>query len=234
MLNKKKTLPAGRRIFAFNMVEVALAMLVISLGLSTVLVLFPAGLKASRQAEDESNLIEAAEAMETYIRNKFTADPDGDFEVDILDHDDDDGTADKVLETSFSTTSTANKHKAVIADKDVNAFLYRKLVHIDGESVSEFSCVVRLLKPDLGKGIKSDVENDSAIAYFPTSGNGDDKISDGSKEIVALDKITANNLPDYLQVVDMEISYPAGKPYKDRKKKVFRLEMFDESYDKKP
>lgn len=213
-----------RRIFGFNMVEVALAMLVISLGLTTVLVLFPSGLKASRQADEEMQVADAVDALETYIRLNHS-----DIGVDVLGHDSSAGTADSVLETSFSPTSNTNKYRAIIAlnNSTAKAFLYRKLVEMNGEVITEFSCIARLLRADLGKGIGASASSDSEIGYFPTFPSGFEKIEAGDGE---KGKVKGDGTLDYFQVIDLEVSYPADKPYGERKKRVYRLEIFDENY----
>lgn len=237
--------------FNFNMVEVALAMLVISLGLSTVLVLFPAGMKASRQAEEENHLVEAAEAMESYIRMNYST---ANKLPDVLTCDSSDGTGDSVVESKFGLTSSANKNSSIIRlnNNTAHAFLYRKLTEADGQVITEFSCVVRLLRADLRKGIESTVQSGdhaNAIAYFPVASGSSDvsvtyKGSGGNDDTVNFKKITAassnagfakassDNL-EYFRVINMEISYPADKPYSARKKRVFRLEIFDENYEPK-
>jgi len=57
--------------FKFNMVEIALAVAVISIGLSAVMVLFPVGINATRAAMDENICNDAAEYITRYIRGKF-------------------------------------------------------------------------------------------------------------------------------------------------------------------
>lgn len=224
---------AGRRSFGFNMVEVALAMLVISLGLSTVLVLFPAGIKASRQAEEENNLVEAAEAMEAYIRLNHNS-----LGVDVLAHDSDKGTADTVLDSSFSTTTNANKYKSIIAmnNTTASAFLYRKLTEVDGQLLTEFSCIVRLLG-SVDQGIGPDSNNsDDTVGYFPAAASTAPHVNYSSGNIYLKEIKSSNNSKgqvqtiNYLQIINMEISYPADKPYSLRKKRVYHLEIFDESH----
>ena len=57
--------------FKFNMVEIALAIAVISIGLSAVLVLFPVGINATRAAVEENCCGDAAEYITRYIRGRF-------------------------------------------------------------------------------------------------------------------------------------------------------------------
>lgn len=59
------------RRFKFNMVEIALAIAVISIGLSAVLVLFPVGINATRAAMDENCCYDAAECVANFVRSEL-------------------------------------------------------------------------------------------------------------------------------------------------------------------
>ena len=56
----------------FNMVEIALAIAVISIGLSAVLVLFPVGINAARAAMDENSYYDAAELIANFVRSELS------------------------------------------------------------------------------------------------------------------------------------------------------------------
>ena len=60
-------------IFRFNMVEVALALVILAIGLSSVMVLFPVGLKASRASVADNNLADIAERVASYLQAKYTS-----------------------------------------------------------------------------------------------------------------------------------------------------------------
>lgn len=62
------------RRFRFNMVEIALAIAVISIGLSAVLVLFPVGINATRAAMDENCCYDAAECVANFVRSELSKD----------------------------------------------------------------------------------------------------------------------------------------------------------------
>ena len=57
-----------KKIHYFNMIEVLLALTVIAIGMTSVLGLFPVGLKASRQAVAENSSANVADQMVTYMR----------------------------------------------------------------------------------------------------------------------------------------------------------------------
>ena len=60
-------------IFRFNMVEVALALVVLAIGLSSVMVLFPVGVKASQSSVAENSLGDIAERVAAYLQSKCTS-----------------------------------------------------------------------------------------------------------------------------------------------------------------
>ena len=57
--------------YRFNMVEIALAIVIIAIGLSSVLVLFPIGINATRAAVEESLVPEVSEYIVHYIKSSF-------------------------------------------------------------------------------------------------------------------------------------------------------------------
>ena len=57
----------------FNMVEVALALAIIAIGISSILVLFPVGANANKAAIANNNLADIAEYMMSYIRAGVTS-----------------------------------------------------------------------------------------------------------------------------------------------------------------
>ena len=57
--------------YKFNMVEIALAIVVLAIGISSILVLFPIGINASRAAMEENMAPEIEEFVVNYARNEF-------------------------------------------------------------------------------------------------------------------------------------------------------------------
>ena len=59
-------------IFRFNMIEIALALVILAVGLSSVLVLFPIGLNAGKSSVAENNLADVAEQVAAYLQSELT------------------------------------------------------------------------------------------------------------------------------------------------------------------
>lgn len=57
--------------YKFNMVEIALAIVVIAIGLSSILVLFPIGIKATRSAVEENVVPDIASVVVNFIRGEY-------------------------------------------------------------------------------------------------------------------------------------------------------------------
>ena len=57
--------------YNFNMVEIALATAVIAIGISSILVLFPIGINATRAAMEENCYSDAVETVSAFVRTKF-------------------------------------------------------------------------------------------------------------------------------------------------------------------
>ena len=60
-----------KKIFKFNMIEIALSIAIIAIGLSSLLVLFPIGINATRAAMEESIAPEMTEFVTNYVRSVF-------------------------------------------------------------------------------------------------------------------------------------------------------------------
>lgn len=60
-------------VFRFNLIEVALALVILAIGLSSVMVLFPVGLKAGRSGVADNNLADVAEQVGSYVQSKISS-----------------------------------------------------------------------------------------------------------------------------------------------------------------
>ena len=62
-----------KKIHKFNMVEIALAIAIIAVGISAILVLFPIGINATRAAMDENSSSDVAEYIANFVKGKHLA-----------------------------------------------------------------------------------------------------------------------------------------------------------------
>ncbi len=207
----------------FNMVEVALALLVISLGLSTVLTLFPAGLKATREAENANNLVEAAEYAFVYLQTLVNDASKNDL-------------AEIKTAGADSKTHDALNSAVRIEEKSDGTYIYHKSIKQAGGSdyIEDFSCVIRIL--DAEKGMSGTDSSGSEVIALPLAQSGGAGFSVDGNSFKLLAKgdsfgsAGGKNVSDVVKVLNVELSYPAGAPYDGRTKRTFRMVFLSNTF----
>ena len=201
--------------FKFNMVEIALAMVVIALGISGILGLFAVGVNAKKAAISENNIADAAEYML------------GTYRTVILNH---------IYNNKSVTSGLLNGIglSTKPSDDDVND----KAWDIDSSSVKRFSVTRKGTSEDTHIYYKSGTIP-QVFCYMPS------REVDGVKipECQIIGRIWAANPQmdyrdwvtdtvkgddnfdfygnDFAMKVFLELSWPAIKDYEDREKRVF-------------
>lgn len=231
----------------FNMVEIALAMAIIAIGLSGILVLFPVGINASKSAIADNNLADIAEYIMGYLQarcneewiknannppepitllNSIYSEKYYPFSAKLLTSapsgssvGDDDGVP---LEGELGTNS--------IFDKTIQGI---SISTSDSTEKRRVKQATLFLGPDgafLYRQMTNDTVDFAAVVkvwreeincYVP-------KINAGSVTAPAL---IDENIPQYAHNLVLEISWPAESPYANREKRVFRLEFFNQAYE---
>lgn len=207
--------------YNFNMVEVMLAVIVVSVGIASTFVLFPVGLNASRDAAAEHRLADISEVALSIIQseilpeivendankgycfdssklnNYFCAQPKSDDNTAIDQPD--------VLEKLDSFTKKDNLYNA-----GPGLYVYA----VEHGDVVDFAAAVK---------IYLDGSGDSCFAneYFFSKDGGTYSALDAKYK----------HLTKYLLPVVVEISWPVTLPYAEREKRTFRFEMFNNEYD---
>ena len=224
------------KIRAFNMVEVMLAVVVIAVGLSSVFVLFPAGLTAHKTATADNSLADLAEFIFSSVKAQIDiecsgADEDGKkfekgFWSKISDNDGDAG-ADVSDLTKWSVVDILKKGTASEDSKDEvtllqnsehrNVFWARQISGPLNNRYTDFSAIGRVYT-DRGSS-NSGLEKE----YFY------DRATGKMKSLDTTDKPRRFVLP-----LVLEISYPAEVDYERREKKYFRFEIFNDNYEPRP
>lgn len=216
--------------YPFNMVEIALAMAIIAIGLSGILVLFPVGINASKSAIADNNLADIAEYIMGYLQAGCNADwiwlaenptpvtyPFTDTLATETDKEnwendpfskgkdgfslDANGDSPDFPDNIEGGSSDALNNLRKGSEKGV--FLYRQI----SNGVVDFAAVVRVWKED--------------VHFWAPSITGalPDKFTD-----------TSSSLKGYAQNLCIEISWPIEMSYADREKRIFRLEIFNQAY----
>jgi type II secretory pathway pseudopilin PulG len=205
----------------FNMVEIALALAVLAIGISSILVLFPVGINANRSAIADNNLADISEYLMGYLRAGCAAEwtkiaKDKAAGVTIPDYFFSDKIADGYAsvgsggdagvdpESSDYTGSSGKVTDNLYQIGSTNSvFLYKQMT---GDMV-DFAAVVKVWREPYELYIRDGADN-------------------------TIKKITGGTsaMRQYAMVLCIEISWPALAPYAQREKRLFRQEMFNEAY----
>ena len=220
------------RKYRFNMVEIMLAIVVLSLGMTMVFVLFPAGLSSHRTAMAENSLADLAELIMSHVRAeltlgsnevKFTAAPAAAGSTAVTYDLDDDPTS---KWTAIDGGGTLWQGKT-----DKNVYLIRQLSGPPDDRYADFAAIARVY-PDNNSDFSDDLlvpmKYGSAVDYYGHM----DKSKSGVTGTSAGD-IRVLNIYDFLFPMVLEISWPANIPYADREKAYFRFEIFNENFEQK-
>lgn len=219
----------------FNMVEIALALAVLAIGMSSILVLFPVGINANKSAIADNNLADIGEYLMGYLRagcaaewaavaknpteslffsSKIPVGYDASLGADGID------------------LSNYNEHNSgKITDNlyrlngDSNAvFLYQQMT---GDIV-DFAAVVRVWQEE------SSFYGLDASSYKIVEGSGDESSGERYKlDESSFKKVTIKSgepIENYARVLCIEISWPAQAPDSQRERRLFRQEIFNEAF----
>ena len=236
----------GLVFFRFNMVEVALALVILAIGLSSVMVLFPVGLKASRSSIADNNLGDIAERMAAYVQAKYTsremwdAKGEGKTATDIADFESDVPSDEPKLDKFTSKVDGMDGLLSV--PNNTKYFLYRQYSDAskenggnDEDRAVDFEAMIRvgwdkdslehqyypLLEYDNGQATAW--KRLGSYARSPASGVTDP----GSGRMKASG---SDILTQCCKALIIEISWPADVEWANREKRIFRVEIFNENF----
>ena len=225
--------------YCFNLVEIMLAVVILSLGMTSVFVLFPAGLSNHRNAMAENSVADIAELIFSRVRaeSALAVNYDG-FSPDVNDFPvrkdcyNDNGSGDlKEPEGGLDWEDGLSDDEPWTWKKvDKGLYMVRQVSGPAGDHFVDFSAVVAVYKDD---------DNDFGKELFiPTKWGGNEKVFnsddiDKSKSGDTTADVKELELDKFIMPLVMEISYPAELPYKDREKAYFRFEIFNDKYELK-
>ena len=217
----------------FNLIEIALAICVIAIGLTGVMSLFALGAKTNRQSIANNNMSNIAEYMlgsiKSIIQSKATFDnfmPDGSMLSKFdLDYDSDKATTkvDNVTnpEGNWVSLTGEDKSKSFMLRHPTheNVFLFRQMSQTDSSDTPtvDFACIAYIWREKIPfPEIPTELKKEDA--------NGQNTHKDYDQGYLR---------PQYASAICLELSYPAEFPYERREKQVFRLELFNEKFEPK-
>ena len=238
-------------VFRFNMVEVALALIILAIGLSSVMVLFPVGLRASRSSITDNNLADVAERVVSYIQAESTSraewkvDGEGGNKLDVGTFDTEPTTV-PTSDEFFDSEGNPNKEKVLdglfkhedgTGNNKRTYYLYRQYADTDAGASEKNRAV------DFEAMIRVGWDNASRQElYYPAVIGGNDfgqkqlgsgGYQRGSATTQSDNMSTATGdalLDKFYRTLIVEISWPADVAWTNREKRIFRMEMFNENF----
>ena len=228
----------------FNMVEIALALAVLAIGMSSILVLFPVGINANKSAIADNNLADIGEYLMGFLRAGCAAEWA------------------KIAEDREGITNPSVPTESEFFFSNKIATSYNQVKDL-GEPKSDTKYQgIDPLSNDYKKGgarsitdnlylLQSDTSTlaNSAFLYKQMTGDIVDfaavvKVWREPYSFYALNaadneytQVTVNpasyssdSVNQYATMLCIEISWPAQAPYDQREKRLFRQEIFNENY----
>ncbi len=221
------------------MIEVALALAIMAIGISSILVLFPVGINANKSAIANNNLADVAEYMISYLRafaikdwNEYAKADSSTItnekpEKEIYDTDPasaawkdfgykQDGTTTRLQQSTINDWVFRYQQISQINDKNG-----------DVVDIVDFSAIIKIWLDTSYEWYVYDPKDEKykPARYFSFKDYYDSNQTATSDEIVANG---ISNLRQYVVAYCIEISWPAEVPYKNRESKTFHFEIFND------
>ncbi len=201
----------------FSLIEIVLAIGVLTVGIAAVMSLVPVGLNSYRDAMADNDGAQNAETMLRILENKFTKDK---------------ASFDDLLATSFPKTRY-KKAGGVVADIDISS---------DPTELSSWTLVNSgLYEIEVGNGLYGFASPDKDKADFVAHvliWRDDVHVLewDGATSTWAVkqDASSSDLVSTDVVRLNVELSWPVAKPYSSREKRLFTLEVYNKNANKTP
>ena len=238
------------RRFYFNMIEIILAIAIISIGISSVMVLFTSGIRTSNSTVGNSKLPDVAETIISNVRavasshcnaNGWNASFDTAFPS--LNANGWVGTSTNpgepgVKDSDFTYDGSKEKDGGILISAGNGNFLYRQLRHTQYGGANNlyetvFSAIAevrRVSDPGNSYNTNSDVLMSHPILHSTVFPQGDVRNQLNDSYDVAADTST-NALRKFRKILEIRISYPAELAPELRDSKIYRIELYNDKYD---
>lgn len=233
-----------KKIYKFNMVEIALAIAIIAIGISAIMVLFPIGINATRAAMDENSSSDVSEYIANFVRGQYLAHWKAEFDTwnnagrtgklsftvpnlwssttDTL------PTQDATLseETGYTNTNTTPKSGL---QKYSDGWYYFSRVSPEGEETFSAQIKIKSVRSEIITAADSTSAN--CPVYVPDAANAfAPKVVGGTGGIQLQSADGAVDFGSFAQSAMVEISWPANLPEDERTKRTFRVDVYNPYY----
>ena len=202
--------------YQFNMVEIALAIAVIAIGISSLLVLFPIGINATRAAMEENCYHDAAETVAAFVRSSITNEwLKGENGNNLWDSSFNSEPSEYKDLTDYSEKK-GNDLSGLIASSTKGCYKFIRLGP-EGEEIFSAKVNIRFANDD----------STSSPIYIPN-------VDDDSMKLAIYLAISGGTpgslneeLKNFSKSVLVEISWPAEAAEADRTKRSFRIDVYN-------
>lgn len=189
----------------FNLIEIALAIAIVAVGISSIMVLFPVGINATNDAVADNNIPDAAEFMLAYLEAGTQAgwkDANGEpIENNSF-------FADTNIKDSVTVPETPTELGDFGDEKfkwlEPSIFAFQQTSKVDGVDLVDFSAIIK-------------VEKQPVKLYY--------ELPDDAGPTMPMPPIPYKDAVSYR----VELSYPAEKPYSARQKAIYWLDVYNQA-----
>lgn len=244
--------------YKFNMVEIALAIAIIAIGLSAVLVLFPVGINATRAAMDENSSADVSEYVANFVRGQclshwkttyenwrsgsnpltsnltFTS-PSGLWAASKPETPENPDAPEKLNDITGYTVTTTTPKSGLRRIGAAGSGLFR-FSRVTAEGEETFAALVKIwsASDDLTGDINT--EKGTCPLYIPNTASSFQPqligTGFGKFELTSPDGSVA--LSSFAQSVLVEISWPTTAAEEDRTSRTFRVDVYNPYYTIRP
>lgn len=225
--------------YKFNMVEIALAIVVIAIGLSSVLVLFPVGINATRAAVEENIVPDVSAVVVNFVRGEYLKNWDTARSTFPTLEDQDEGkTPLKEGENtpSFSDVVFGNELIGELKKSSTSGVYqyYRVMKDSENNITDEFTATVQIWRPS-ATDLVDDSKKGNAPLYLPdvfnktlkTAPNVKYDSGEGNSNLSLHPELSGGAAPVFEKFADsvlVKISYGDVE-------KTFRIDVYNSAYE---
>ena len=240
--------------YKFNMVEIALAIAIIAIGLSAVLVLFPVGINATRAAMDENSSTDVSEYVANFVRGQclshwkttyenwrsgsnpltsnltFSA-PSGLWATSKPDtpaNPDDEKNLSDITDYTVTTTNPKSGLRRIGTDSGVFRFS-----RVTAEGEETFAALVKIWSDPAHIKTAGTETTANCPVYVPNAGSNFAQTALGALSLVLPDGNSVD-VGHFAQSVLVEISWPTTAAEEDRTSRTFRVDVYNPYYTIQP
>lgn len=239
--------------FYFNMIEIILAISIISIGISSVMVLFTSGIKSSNATVDSSKVSDVADTVIADVRARASGHYDTtgwksqfDTEFPALNSDgwnNSDGEvldSKKISDFTFKPAGEPDKDSRVLISDGNGNYLYRQLrcTFFDSSNPANnqyetvFSAIAQVRQvsaPENEYKFSSDIKVSNPLD--PGAKPLEEEVVKGLCDIRDSEAASTNVFKKTRRIVEIRISYPADLAPELRDEKIYRIELYNDKYD---